>query len=95
MGLLSKGDEKRTLAQGAAAKAGANAVEAGQPVLILRTFEKLTEAKTSGAPVVRAMDVIAEIEGSGDWRFESMAVEQDPRTFGDRMTSFLTFRRVT
>ena len=38
MGLLNKGDEKRTMPQSVEAKAAAKAAEAGQPVLILRTF---------------------------------------------------------
>ena len=63
MGLLSK--SHKNMAESTAAKAAPNATAAAVPVLILWASEKFTQGRQSGAPISRAMDVIAEVESTG------------------------------
>lgn len=83
---------KKTDMVGTTAVNAANAAtEAGQRVLILRFNEKMTDSAASGTALGGLNSGIAQVEGTGKWRFESMTAERDQRTLGDRTAFYVTF----
>jgi hypothetical protein len=69
------------------------AAEDGLTIIVVRFNEKLTASQASGTVETAASAGISAVESTGLWRFNSMTVEKDTRTLGDRMAFFATFIR--
>lgn len=85
----------KTVEKETAQTAAINAAEEGITVLVVRFNEKLlsTNQTYSGNVQASASRGISAVESTGMWRFHSMQVENDSRTFGDRMAFYATFTR--
>ena len=83
-----------SMVETAAIESATKAAEEGLNVLVLRFNEKLTDVNLSGSPAKGLNAGIAAVEGTGNWKFESLTVDRDERTLGDRMAFFAVFRRM-
>jgi hypothetical protein len=91
MGLLN---QKSSNSDTAAVDTATKAAEAGLTVLVMRFNEKMVgDSAASGYAVNAPSTGISAVETTGLWRFESVVVEKDSRTLGDRMAFYAVFRR--